>query len=92
VSVLGPLRIFNALATCYFVYSLRISAIAFFIVFVYCVTIGEGAFSSVIRGYTPNTNRVGTRLSKLVVLLRALNIICRTISLSIPGSSTTIIW
>jgi hypothetical protein len=55
------------------------------------MTISEGASSSVIRRYTPNTSRIGTRLSRLVVLLRALNTICRTISLSVPGSSTTMI-
>jgi hypothetical protein len=53
--------------------------------------ISEGASSSVIRGYTPNTSRVSTRLSRLVVLLRALNVICRIISLLIPGSSTVMI-
>jgi hypothetical protein len=55
------------------------------------MTIGEGISSSVIRGYAPNTSKVGTRPSGLVVVLRALNTICRTISLSIPGSSTTMI-
>jgi hypothetical protein len=53
--------------------------------------ISEGASSSVIRRYTPNTSKISIRLSGLVVSLRALNIICRTISLSIPGSSTIII-
>jgi hypothetical protein len=55
------------------------------------MTVGEGASSSVIRRYTPNTSRVGTRPSRLVVSLRALNTICRTTSLLIPGSSTTMI-
>jgi hypothetical protein len=55
------------------------------------MTISEGTSSSVICRYTPNTSRVGIRLSRLVILLRALNIICRIISLSIPGSSTIMI-
>jgi hypothetical protein len=83
---------FNTSTTYYSIYSLRISAIAFLIVFVRYITIGEGASSSVIRGYAPNTSKIGTRLSRLVVSLRALNTICRTISLSIPGSSITMIW
>jgi hypothetical protein len=82
---------FNALVTCCSVRSLRISAIAFFIVFARYMTISEGTSSSVIRGYTPNTSKIGTRLSGLVVSLRALNTICRVISLSIPGSSTIMI-
>jgi hypothetical protein len=53
--------------------------------------VGEGISSLVIRRYTPNTSKIGTRPSGLVVLLRVLNIICRAISLSIPGSSTTMI-
>jgi hypothetical protein len=56
------------------------------------MTISKGISSSVIRRYTPNTSKVGTRLSRLVVLLRALNTIYKTIFLSIPGSSTTMIW
>jgi hypothetical protein len=83
---------FNALATYCSACSLRISAIAFFIAFACYITIGKGISSSAIRRYTPNTSKMGTRLSRLVVLLRALNTICRAISLSIPGSSTTIIW
>jgi hypothetical protein len=54
--------------------------------------ISEGISSSVIRRYTPNTSKMGTRLSRLVVSLRALNTIYRIISLSIPDNSTTIIW
>jgi hypothetical protein len=53
--------------------------------------ISEGASSLVIRRYTPNTSKINTRLSRLVVLLRALNIIYRTIFLLILGNSTTII-
>jgi hypothetical protein len=83
---------FNALATCCSAYSLRISAIAFLIIFARYIIISEGASSLVIRGYTPNTSKVGTRQSRPIVLLRALNIICRAISLSIPGNSTTMIW
>jgi hypothetical protein len=55
------------------------------------MTIGKGASSSVIRRYALNTSKVGIRLFGPVVFLRALNTICRATSLSIPGSSTTII-
>jgi hypothetical protein len=91
VFVLGPFCIFNILATYCFIYNLRISAIAFFTIFARYITIGEGASSSVIRRYTPNTSKVGTRLSRLVVSLRVLNTIYRTISLLILGNSTTMI-
>jgi hypothetical protein len=83
---------FNISATYYSACNLRISAIAFFIIFAHYMTIGKGASSSVIRRYAPNTSKISTRLSGLIVLLRALNTICRAISLSIPGSSTTMIW
>ena len=65
---------------------------AFFTAFARCVTVGKGISSSAIYRYAPNTNKVGTRPFKLAVLLKALNAICRAISLSIPGSSITIIW
>ena len=65
---------------------------AFFTTFTCYVTVGEGASSSAIRGYAPNTNKVSTRPFRPVVLLKALNAIYRAISLSILGSSTTIIW
>jgi hypothetical protein len=55
------------------------------------MTIGEGTSSSVIRGYMPNTSKVGTRPSRLVISLKALNTIYRTIFLLILGSSTIII-
>ena len=55
------------------------------------MTVSEGISSSAICGYMPNTNKVGTRLSKLAVLLRALNAIYRVISLLILGNLTTII-
>ena len=64
---------------------------AFFTTFARYITIGEGISSSAIRGYTLNTSKVGTRLSRPAVLLKALNTIYRATSLSIPGSSTTII-
>jgi hypothetical protein len=54
--------------------------------------IDESISSSVIRGYTPNTSKVNTRLSGLVVSLRALNTICRIVFLSIPGNSTIMVW
>jgi hypothetical protein len=82
---------FNALATYCSAHNLRISAIAFFTIFACYITIGKGVFSSVIRGYTPNTSKIGTRPSGLVVSLRALNVICKIISLSIPGSWTIMI-
>jgi hypothetical protein len=83
---------FSISATYCSVCNLRISVITFFITFVYYMIIGEGTSSSVIRRYTPNTSKVGTRPSGLIVLLRVLNIICRAISLSILGNSTTMIW
>ena len=64
---------------------------AFFTVFIRYITISEGVSSLVIRRYTLNTNKVGTRLSRLAVLLKALNAIYRTASLLILGSSITII-
>jgi hypothetical protein len=63
----------------------------FFIIFVYYMIIGEGASSSVIYRYTPNTSKIGTRLSRLIILLKVLNTICKTIFLLIPGNSTIII-
>ena len=71
--------------------SLQISAMAFFTAFACYVTIGKGVSSLVIYGYTPNTNKVGTRPFRLAVLLKALNAIYRAISLSILGSLTAII-
>ena len=72
-------------------HSLRISAIAFFTAFARCITVGEGASNLAIHRYAPNTNKVGTKPFRLVVLLKALNTIYRTTSLLILGSSTTII-
>ena len=64
---------------------------AFFTAFVHCVTVDKGISSLAIYGYTPNTNKIGTRLFRLAVLLKALNTIYKTISLLILGSLTTII-
>ena len=64
---------------------------AFFTIFTRCITVDKGISSLAIYRYTPNTNKVGTKLSRLAVSLRALNTIYRAISLSIPGSLTTII-
>ena len=64
---------------------------AFFTAFARCITVGEGISNLAIHGYALNTSKVGTRLFRLVVLLRALNAIYKAISLSILGSSTTII-
>ena len=55
------------------------------------MTVGKGVFSLAIYGYMPNTNKVGTRLFRLVVLLKALNAIYRAISLLILSSLMTII-
>ena len=65
---------------------------AFFTVFARYITVGEGVSSSAIYGYAPNTNKIGTRLFRPAVLLKALNTICRAISLLILGSLITIIW
>jgi hypothetical protein len=91
VSVLGLFCMFNVSATCRSVHSLQISAIAFFTAFVYCVTVDKDTSSSVICRYVLNTSKVDTRLSGPAVSLKALNIICRAVSLSIPDSSMTII-
>ena len=77
--------------TYYSVYSLQIFTIAFFTIFTRYITIGEGISSLVIYRYTPNTNKVGIRLFRLAVLLKALNTIYRAISLLILGSLMTII-
>ena len=82
---------FNTLVTYYSVHSLQIFTIAFFTTFTRCVTVGEGISNSVIYKYILNTNKVGTRLSGLAVLLKALNAIYKTTSLSILGSLMTII-
>ena len=55
------------------------------------MTVGEGISSLVIYRYTLNTNKVGTRLFRLAVSLKALNTIYRATSLSILGSLTAII-
>ena len=64
---------------------------AFFTTFACCVIIGEGIFNLVIHRYALNTSKVGTRLFRLVVLLKALNTIYRTTSLLILSSLITII-
>ena len=79
------------LATYCFIYSLRISTIAFFTIFARCITVGKGISSSAIYRYIPNTSKVGIRLFRPAVLLRALNAIYRAISLLIPSSLITII-
>ena len=73
------------------IYSLRISAIAFFTAFICCITVGKGISNLAICGYALNTNKVDTRLFRLAVLLKALNTIYRATSLSILGSLITII-
>ena len=64
---------------------------AVFITFTRCMTIGKSISNLAIYGYVLNTNRVGTRLFRLVVLLKALNIIYRATSLLILGSLMAII-
>ena len=59
---------------------------AFFTAFTRCVTVGKGISNSAIHGYVLNINKVNTRLSRLVVLLKALNAICKTAFLLILGS------
>ena len=49
---------FRASATCRFARSLQISVMAFLIAFARCVTDGDGASNSAIRGYAPNTSSV----------------------------------
>ena len=89
---MGPFHIFNTLTTYYSVYSLQISTIAFFNTFVRYVTVGRSISNLAIYGYTPNSNKVDTKLSGPVVLLKALNTIYRAASLLIPSSLITIIW
>ena len=55
------------------------------------MTVGEGVSSLAIYKYAPSTSKIGTRPSGLVVLLKALNAICRAASLLILNSSITII-
>ena len=64
---------------------------AFFTAFTRYITVGKGISSLAIYRYAPNTNKVNTRLFRLVVSLKALNTIYRTISLLILGSLTIII-
>ena len=64
---------------------------AFFTAFARYITVGKSISNLVIYGYTPNTNKVNTRLFRLVVLLKALNTIYKTVSLLILSSLTAII-
>ena len=64
---------------------------AFFTIFVRYITVGEGISSLAIYRYAPNTNKVDTRPSRLVVLLKTLNTIYRATFLSILDSLMTII-
>ena len=64
---------------------------AFFTAFIRYITVGKGISSLAIYRYALNTNKVGTKPSGLVVLLKALNAIYRATSLSILGSLMTII-
>ena len=64
---------------------------AFFTTFTRCITVGEGVSSLAIYRYAPNTSKVNTRLFGLAVLLKALNVIYKAISLLILSSLTTII-
>ena len=65
---------------------------AFFTAFAHCVTVGKGTSSLAIYGYTLNTNKINTKLFRPAVLLKALNAIYKTTSLSIPSSLMIIIW
>ena len=64
---------------------------AFFTTFARYITVGEGISNLAIYGYTPNTNKINTKLFRLAVLLKALNTIYRAISLLILNSLITII-
>ena len=64
---------------------------AFFTAFTCCITVGKGASNLAIRGYILNTSKVGTKLFRLAVSLKALNVIYKATSLSILGSLMTII-
>ena len=64
---------------------------AFFTIFIYYITVGEGISNLAIYKYALNTNKVNIRPFKLAVLLKALNAIYRAISLLILGSLITII-
>ena len=64
---------------------------AFFTAFTRYMTVGEGISNSAIYGYALNINKVGIRPFRLVVLLKALNVIYRAASLLILGSLITII-
>ena len=64
---------------------------AFFTAFIRCVTVGKGISNLAIYRYALDTNKVDTRLFRLVVLLKALNVIYRAISLSILGNLIIII-
>ena len=64
---------------------------AFFTAFIRYITVGKGISSLAIHRYAPNTNKIGIRLFRPAVLLKALNTIYKAISLLISGSSTTII-
>ena len=52
---------------------------------------GEGISNSAIHKYAPNTNKIGTRPFRLVVLLKTLNTIYRATFLLILDSLMTII-
>ena len=64
---------------------------AFFTIFACYMTMGEGVSSLAIYRYAPNINKIGTKLFRLIVLLKALNIIYRVIFLLISDSLITII-
>ena len=64
---------------------------AFFTIFIHYITVGKSISSSAIYRYALNTNKVGTKLFKLAVLLKALNTIYKAVSLLILNSLTAII-
>ena len=64
---------------------------AFFTAFIRCITIGKGMSNSAIYRYMLNTNKVGIRLFRLAVSLKALNTIYKAISLLISDSLIIII-
>ena len=81
--ILGPLRQYRALLIVYLARSLTILAIAFYIIAAYSIIDGVGGSRLLILRQAPQTKRVGTSLSRLVVLLIAFTAIYRASSFQI---------
>ena len=72
---------FSVSATLRFACVARISSIAFCTALPRCTTVSVGRSNSDIRAYEPNTSSVRTKLSRLAILLIALNTIYKITSL-----------